>query len=193
MTFYKKSLIVDWNLNHPTSLFDREENFRVIIEREKNFSVEFVPFFFVRLIRPKWNSALASVVLIDNALECLIDKSICNQVEPLILGSFFARGVAFEGKSCPDVPSATVWNVFAYITGANALRARFDISRGPTTPAPVAVQFTGEGSTISQLNFDLTSPAYKLSLVKKRFASGKLHSHFPWNFTEFIMILTIYQ
>jgi len=57
--------------------------------------------------------------------------------------------------------------------GANALRARFDISRGPTTPAPVAVQFTGEGSTISQLNFDLTSPAYKLSLVKKRFASGK--------------------
>lgn len=57
--------------------------------------------------------------------------------------------------------------------GCSALRARFDVTRGPTTPAPVAVQFTGEGSTISMLNFDLTSPAYKLSLVKKRFASGK--------------------
>ncbi|XP_057299854.1 F-BAR domain only protein 2-like [Hydractinia symbiolongicarpus] len=58
-------------------------------------------------------------------------------------------------------------------TGVNALRARFDITSGPTTPVPIAVQFTGEGSTISLLNFDLKSPAYKLSLVKKRFASGK--------------------
>lgn len=57
--------------------------------------------------------------------------------------------------------------------GCNALRARFDITQGPTTCVPVAVQFTGEGSIISSLNFDLTSNAYKLSLVKKRFASGK--------------------
>lgn len=61
---------------------------------------------------------------------------------------------------------------FLYV-GLNALRARFDITSGPTTPVPIAVQFTGEGSTISLLNFDLKSPAYKLSLVKKRFASGK--------------------
>lgn len=58
-------------------------------------------------------------------------------------------------------------------TGSNALRARFDLSRGPTVPAPINVQFTGEGSTISLLNFDLTSPSYKLSLVKKRFTSGR--------------------
>jgi hypothetical protein len=57
--------------------------------------------------------------------------------------------------------------------GSSALRARFDVTRGPTTPVPIAVQFTGEGSTISSLDFDLTSPNYKLSLVKKRFTSGR--------------------
>ncbi|XP_066915204.1 F-BAR domain only protein 2-like [Clytia hemisphaerica] len=57
--------------------------------------------------------------------------------------------------------------------GTNALRARFDITQGPTTCVPIAIQFTGEGSTISALNFDLTSNAYKLSLVKKRLTSGK--------------------
>lgn len=54
-----------------------------------------------------------------------------------------------------------------------SLRARFDLSQGPSTPSRIAVQFTGNGATISKLNFELRSQEYKLSLVKKRFTTGK--------------------
>ncbi|XP_065657170.1 F-BAR domain only protein 2 isoform X5 [Hydra vulgaris] len=57
--------------------------------------------------------------------------------------------------------------------GSNSLFASFSVTCGPSDPAPINVQFMGEGSTISLLQFELTSPAYKLSLVKKRFATGK--------------------
>lgn len=53
------------------------------------------------------------------------------------------------------------------------LRARFDLSQGPSTPSRIAVQFTCNGATISRLNFELKSQEYKLSLVKKRFSTGK--------------------
>lgn len=53
------------------------------------------------------------------------------------------------------------------------LRARFDLTQGPSTPSRIAVQFTCNGATISKLNFELKSQEYKLSLVKKRFTTGK--------------------
>ncbi|XP_078352930.1 LOW QUALITY PROTEIN: F-BAR domain only protein 2-like [Oculina patagonica] len=53
------------------------------------------------------------------------------------------------------------------------LRARFDLTEGPSTPSRIAVQFTCNGATISKLNFELKSQEYKLSLVKKRFTTGK--------------------
>lgn len=54
-----------------------------------------------------------------------------------------------------------------------SLRARFDLSQGPSTPSRIAVQFTCNGATISRLNFELKTQEYKLSLVKKRFTTGK--------------------
>lgn len=53
------------------------------------------------------------------------------------------------------------------------LRARFDLTQGPSTPSRIAVQFTCNGATISKLNFELKSQEYKLSLVKKRVTTGK--------------------
>lgn len=53
------------------------------------------------------------------------------------------------------------------------LRARFDLTQGPSTPSRIAVQFSCNGATISKLNFELKSQEYKLSLVKKRFTTGK--------------------
>ena len=53
------------------------------------------------------------------------------------------------------------------------LRAKFDLSQGPSIPSRIAVQFTCNGATISKLNFELRSQEYKLSLVKKRFTTGK--------------------
>lgn len=54
-----------------------------------------------------------------------------------------------------------------------SLRARFDLSQGPSTPSRIAVQFACNGATISRLNFELKSQEYKLSLVKKRVSTGK--------------------
>ncbi|KFO89495.1 SH3-containing GRB2-like 3-interacting protein 1, partial [Buceros rhinoceros silvestris] len=44
---------------------------------------------------------------------------------------------------------------------------------GPTTPAPLAVQFTSEGSTLSSCDIELVGAGYRFSLIKKRFAAGK--------------------
>lgn len=53
------------------------------------------------------------------------------------------------------------------------LRARFDLTQGPSTPSRIVVQFSCNGATISKLNFELKSQDYKLSLVKKKFTTGK--------------------
>ncbi|XP_077390968.1 SH3-containing GRB2-like protein 3-interacting protein 1 isoform X2 [Festucalex cinctus] len=57
--------------------------------------------------------------------------------------------------------------------GVGSLLARFQLTEGPTKPAPLAVQFTSEGSTLSGCDIELAGPGYRFSLVKKRFAAGK--------------------
>ncbi|XP_025052343.1 F-BAR domain only protein 1 [Alligator sinensis] len=43
---------------------------------------------------------------------------------------------------------------------------------GPSRPSPVAAQFTSEGSTLSGVELELVGSGYRMSLVKKRFATG---------------------
>ncbi|XP_048833519.1 SH3-containing GRB2-like protein 3-interacting protein 1 isoform X3 [Brienomyrus brachyistius] len=57
--------------------------------------------------------------------------------------------------------------------GVGSLLARFQLTDGPSKPAPLAVQFTSEGSTLSGCDIELAGTGYRLSLVKKRFAAGK--------------------
>ncbi|KTF94623.1 hypothetical protein cypCar_00002301 [Cyprinus carpio] len=57
--------------------------------------------------------------------------------------------------------------------GVGSLLARFQLTEGPSKPAPVAVQFTSEGSTLSGCDIELVGLGYRFSLVKKRFAAGK--------------------
>uniref|UniRef100_A0A8C2QAH6 SH3GL interacting endocytic adaptor 1a n=2 Tax=Cyprinus carpio TaxID=7962 RepID=A0A8C2QAH6_CYPCA len=57
--------------------------------------------------------------------------------------------------------------------GVGSLLARFQLTEGPSKPAPVAVQFTSEGSTLSGCDIELVGLGYRVSLVKKRFAAGK--------------------
>ncbi|XP_053549664.1 SH3-containing GRB2-like protein 3-interacting protein 1 [Bombina bombina] len=57
--------------------------------------------------------------------------------------------------------------------GVGSLLARFQLSEGPNNPAPLAVQFTSEGTTLSGCDIELVGGGYRLSLVKKRFAAGK--------------------
>ncbi|NXX45781.1 SGIP1 protein, partial [Tricholaema leucomelas] len=57
--------------------------------------------------------------------------------------------------------------------GVGSLLARFQLSEGPSTPAPLAVQFTSEGSTLSSCDIELVGTGYRFSLIKKRFAAGR--------------------
>ncbi|XP_041330636.1 F-BAR domain only protein 2-like [Pyrgilauda ruficollis] len=57
--------------------------------------------------------------------------------------------------------------------GSGSLRAKFELSEGPSKPATLAVQFISEGSTLSGIDVELVGSGYRLSLLKKRFASGR--------------------
>ncbi|NWQ76169.1 FCHO2 protein, partial [Columbina picui] len=57
--------------------------------------------------------------------------------------------------------------------GSGSLRAKFELSEGPSKPATLAVQFISEGSTLSGADVELVGSGYRLSLLKKRFATGK--------------------
>nr|XP_053633348.1 F-BAR domain only protein 2-like [Cherax quadricarinatus] len=57
--------------------------------------------------------------------------------------------------------------------GIGSLRAKFEVAAGPSTPATVSAQFNCEGTTISGLEFCLVGSGYRVSLIKKRFVSGK--------------------
>ena len=58
-------------------------------------------------------------------------------------------------------------------TGLGSIRARFELSSGPGSQGTIAAQFNCEGTTLSGVEFELVGPGYRLSLVKKRFVSGK--------------------
>lgn len=65
--------------------------------------------------------------------------------------------------------------VYLWLTlGSGSLRAKFELSNGPSTPSTLAVQFMNEGSTLSGVDMDLQGAGYRLSLNKKRFATGLL-------------------
>ncbi|CAG5131803.1 unnamed protein product, partial [Candidula unifasciata] len=51
------------------------------------------------------------------------------------------------------------------------IRAKFELNKGPSKPATTAMQFAGEGATLSGAEFELTGSGYRISLLKKRFAT----------------------
>uniref|UniRef100_A0A8C8SKY4 FCH and mu domain containing endocytic adaptor 1 n=1 Tax=Pelusios castaneus TaxID=367368 RepID=A0A8C8SKY4_9SAUR len=56
--------------------------------------------------------------------------------------------------------------------GSGHLSASWEPLYGPSKPSPVAAQFTSEGSTLSGVEVELAGSGYRMSLVKKRFATG---------------------
>ncbi|NWU53544.1 FCHO2 protein, partial [Dromas ardeola] len=62
---------------------------------------------------------------------------------------------------------------FVLFSCSGSLRAKFELSEGPSKPATLAVQFISEGSTLSGVDVELAGAGYRLSLLKKRFATGK--------------------
>ncbi|KAM9112347.1 F-BAR domain only protein 1 [Pangshura tecta] len=56
--------------------------------------------------------------------------------------------------------------------GCGHISASWEPLYGPSKPSPVAAQFTSEGSTLSGVEVELVGSGYRMSLVKKRFATG---------------------
>jgi len=57
--------------------------------------------------------------------------------------------------------------------GVGSLKARLEVSNGPSSQGTIATQFNCEGTTLSGIELDLVGSGYRLSLVKRRFVSGK--------------------
>lgn len=57
--------------------------------------------------------------------------------------------------------------------GVGSLRARFELTAGPGSQGTIAAQFNCEGTTLSGVELELVGTGYRLSLVKRRFVSGK--------------------
>ncbi|XP_044256848.1 F-BAR domain only protein 2 isoform X2 [Tribolium madens] len=57
--------------------------------------------------------------------------------------------------------------------GVGSMLARFELENGPTNPATISASFNCEGTTLSGIEFQLVGTGYRLSLVKRRFISGK--------------------
>ncbi|KAG9353686.1 hypothetical protein JZ751_011808 [Albula glossodonta] len=73
--------------------------------------------------------------------------------------------------------------------GSGSLRAKFELSDGPSNPATIAVQFLSEGSTLSGVDMELVGTGYRLSLIKKRFATGEVFV--AWKHREVVCLFTI--
>ncbi|XP_033341225.1 F-BAR domain only protein 2 isoform X6 [Megalopta genalis] len=57
--------------------------------------------------------------------------------------------------------------------GVGSLKARVELEDGPGNQGTIFTQFNCEGTTLSGVEFELLGPGYRLSLVKRRFVSGK--------------------
>uniref|UniRef100_A0A8C2HGG1 FCH and mu domain containing endocytic adaptor 1 n=1 Tax=Cyprinus carpio TaxID=7962 RepID=A0A8C2HGG1_CYPCA len=65
-------------------------------------------------------------------------------------------------------------NVCFWVSGSGTLCASWqclEVPRGP--PPSLAVQFVGSGASLAGLDVELVGSRYRMSLVKKRFATGK--------------------
>ncbi|XP_076812466.1 F-BAR domain only protein 2-like isoform X1 [Clavelina lepadiformis] len=89
------------------------------------------------------------------------------------------------GVTNADSTPAAIWNSsqnrltwkmtnpISTASPSGTLCSRLTLAAGPSRSSTLAVQFVSEGSTLTGVEFELTGSGYRLSLVKKRFTSGK--------------------
>lgn len=80
---------------------------------------------------------------------------------------------AWMGESNRLVWNFTDISQFSENNGVGTLRARLEVTNGPSNPAIISAQFNCEGNTLSGIEFQLSNTGYRMSLVKRRFVSGK--------------------
>ena len=55
-----------------------------------------------------------------------------------------------------------------------SIHAKFDVTNGPSLPQPAEVKFVCDGSTLSGVDLELNSSDYRVSLLKRKFSSGRI-------------------
>ncbi|KAM3856835.1 F-BAR domain only protein 1 isoform 2-T2 [Vipera latastei] len=110
-------------------------------------------------------AALASAVALTNVQVLLpIEEAVANvQPQPKACWNLEEKRLLWR---LLDVPSTQGQG------GSGRLLASWEPLDGPSRPTPVAAQFTSEGSTVSGADVELVGSGYRMSLVKKRFATG---------------------
>ncbi|XP_015278848.1 PREDICTED: F-BAR domain only protein 1 [Gekko japonicus] len=110
-------------------------------------------------------SALASAVALTNVQVLLpIEEPVANvRLQPTACWNLEEKRLLWR---LLDVPGAEG------LGGCGRLLASWEPLNGPSKPSPVAAQFTSEGSTVSGADVELVGSGYRMSLVKKRFATG---------------------
>ncbi|KAL7993073.1 hypothetical protein Chor_017329, partial [Crotalus horridus] len=109
-------------------------------------------------------AALASAVALTNVQVLLpIEEPVANvQPRPKACWNLEEKRLLWR---LLDVPSTQGQG------GSGRLLASWEPLDGPSRPTPVAAQFTSEGSTVSGADVELVGSGYRMSLVKKRFAT----------------------
>jgi hypothetical protein len=88
-------------------------------------------------------------------------------------------GSRFDRRSCRLADTNRVIWKFTELSqhsenhGVGSMLGRFDLENGPSAPATISAGFNCEGTTLSGIEFQLVGSGYRLSLVKRRFISGK--------------------
>ncbi|NXJ96477.1 FCHO2 protein, partial [Corythaixoides concolor] len=115
--------------------------------------------------------ALALPVPLTNVHVLLpVDEPIANlRLQPA--ASWYGGGGHTRTRG-PKHPQGGRGGPWAGKWGCGRLSASWEPLCGPSKPSPVAAQFSSEGSTLSGVELELASTGYRMSLVKKRFATG---------------------
>ncbi|KAK9408845.1 F-BAR domain only protein 1 [Crotalus adamanteus] len=110
-------------------------------------------------------AALASAVALTNVQVLLpIEEPVANvQPRPKACWNLEEKRLLWRLLDVPSIQGQG---------GSGRLLASWEPLDGPSRPTPVAAQFTSEGSTVSGADVELVGSGYRMSLVKKRFATG---------------------
>jgi len=63
------------------------------------------------------------------------------------------------------------------VGGLGSIKAKFDLSSGPSNTSVIQAQFNCLDTTISGVDFELTGVGYRVSLVKKQISSGNANEN----------------
>ncbi|XP_035437086.1 F-BAR domain only protein 2 [Spodoptera frugiperda] len=103
----------------------------------------------------------------------LLNVSVCVPMNGGVKNVIAMPKTAWSGENEQAMWRFTELSQHSEDRGVGSLKARFELGKGPSSKATISAQFNCEGATLSGIEFELIGSGYRLSLVKRRFVSGK--------------------